>query len=463
MIGCPASSSMPAPVRLPGLCPRCARRVPERAARSAQRIDGLGVACSVKNRARMVTQVTKKQHLSTGIATAPAGARAPVPIATPHRPDTVAHDGPRRPPVFVEPRSEVPATTPRGLDKALRLQRLALERPVARLEPAELAFAKEVIGAAEKDPKLAGAAGRARVALGGGDHVALAEALQELEAGGGKELAAQARVLRAQASFAAEVSRAAGACSFPPTETELRTYFRTFRGSVDSSAALRAYERYASAFYLDAFADRAELPADKFWVDVEYSKPHASAWMYQSLWTKDRCEALNPSTWIETTEPTSWSQVTSERELIGGRRLIDCEGFAFLGGALLREAYPTSDYDLRYVTAYEESVGIGHAMAELIPKKQALSPILVTGKSVLTTSDIRPEARAKYRKMGDEFTPVQTKDAYALLFKAYSATAYYAGDSLSEATAGQASKHGRIRNPFVLIDLGEEPLPICPR
>jgi len=107
-----------------------------------------------------------------------------------------------------------------------------------------------------------------------------------------------------KATFISGLNAALGTSLGPtgtPSPQQLRSYFQT----LDPAAALAVYEDYASSYYVHAFSSTA-VPGS----DVQYAG--------------GACDA--------------WSEVTSHRVLDQGRRVIDCEGFAWLGHTLLGEA-----------------------------------------------------------------------------------------------------------------------------
>lgn len=107
-----------------------------------------------------------------------------------------------------------------------------------------------------------------------------------------------------KATFISGLNAALGTSLAPtatPSPQQLTSYFQT----LDPAAALAAYEDYASSYYVHAVSSAA-VPGS----DVQYAG--------------GACDA--------------WSEVTSHRVLDHGRRVIDCEGFAWLGHTLLGEA-----------------------------------------------------------------------------------------------------------------------------
>jgi len=87
-----------------------------------------------------------------------------------------------------------------------------------------------------------------------------------------------------------------------PSQSQVRQYLQTLH---DPARAIAVYNDYASSFYVHAAASAA-VPGS----DVTYASGTCNA----------------------------WAEITSHRVLDHGRRVIDCEGFAWLANTLLGEA-----------------------------------------------------------------------------------------------------------------------------
>jgi hypothetical protein len=89
-----------------------------------------------------------------------------------------------------------------------------------------------------------------------------------------------------------------GSPQFPPSETNVTDYFKTMKGK-DISEIKKAYQNYANAFYVHRG-------------DVTYSGHKF---------------------------PASWKEVTDNRYIHSdGRRIIDCEGYAYMGQKIFEAA-----------------------------------------------------------------------------------------------------------------------------
>ncbi|HSE43632.1 MAG TPA: hypothetical protein VLH08_22920, partial [Acidobacteriota bacterium] len=99
--------------------------------------------------------------------------------------------------------------------------------------------------------------------------------------------------------------------SFPPSERNVDDYFTSLRRAPASTVA-REFEQYSRAFFVH-HGNSSPLRYD--------AETH-------------RINGQN----FETHIPEDWNDITSSREIRDGRRMIDCEGYAYLGQRLLRRA-----------------------------------------------------------------------------------------------------------------------------
>jgi len=100
-----------------------------------------------------------------------------------------------------------------------------------------------------------------------------------------------------------------GDLSFPPTEANLQSYFGTMKGKPMADIR-KAYEDYANAFYVHSETKGVDKG------DVVYDS---------KIKTKGGKNYTSLS-------PEKWSDVSDKREMHSdGRRIIDCEGFGYLG------------------------------------------------------------------------------------------------------------------------------------
>jgi hypothetical protein len=103
---------------------------------------------------------------------------------------------------------------------------------------------------------------------------------------------------------------------FPPTETNVTDYFKTMRGKPISEIK-DAFQNYANAFYVHSEKKGVDRG------DVVYSEHK-----YKEGTTAYASHA-----------PESWKEVTDDREVHSdGRRIIDCEGYAYMGQQIFKAA-----------------------------------------------------------------------------------------------------------------------------
>lgn len=179
---------------------------------------------------------------------------------------------------------------------------------------------------------------------------------------GTRNLAAQYRVLEEMKARGVEAS-------MPPTKGELKTYFKTFDKKSDRPAATGAFERYAEAFYVHpANVGRPDE-------DINYSPDPTKYALEGKLYSKnddaEKAQAKKGGTIydITTSDASEWKDVSTDRDLVGvggstahaaGKRVIDCEGYAYLAEELLGAA----GYKHEQVAVQSKS-GEQHAMTVL--------------------------------------------------------------------------------------------------
>jgi hypothetical protein len=100
-----------------------------------------------------------------------------------------------------------------------------------------------------------------------------------------------------------------GDLSFPPTEANLQSYFGTMKGKPMTDIK-KAYEDYSNAFYVHSETKGVDKG------DVVY---------------ESKTKTKNGKNYADLS-PEKWSDVSDKREMHSdGRRIIDCEGFGYLG------------------------------------------------------------------------------------------------------------------------------------
>jgi len=107
-----------------------------------------------------------------------------------------------------------------------------------------------------------------------------------------------------------------GSLQFSPTETNVTDYFKTMKGKPISEIK-DAFQNYANAFYVHSEKKGVDRG------DVVYSEHK-----YKEGKTVYNSHA-----------PVSWKEVTDNREVHSdGRRIIDCEGYAYMGQQIFQAA-----------------------------------------------------------------------------------------------------------------------------
>ena len=107
-----------------------------------------------------------------------------------------------------------------------------------------------------------------------------------------------------------------GSLQFPPTETNVTDYFKTMKGKPISEIK-DAFQNYANAFYVHSEKKGVDRG------DVVYSEH----------------KYKEGNTVYNSHAPVSWKEVTDNREVHSdGRRIIDCEGYAYMGQQIFQAA-----------------------------------------------------------------------------------------------------------------------------
>jgi hypothetical protein len=154
-----------------------------------------------------------------------------------------------------------------------------------------------------------------------------------------------------QTAFEGEMRAAGVDACHPPTQDQLRAYFRTFDSRARRGEAPAAYERYARAFHTHT----ANVPGRRD-ADVRYS-PETS-YVVGNRFYGSEAEAARRGDYrvVDTADASAWGDV-NRQPLHEGRRVQDCEGFAFMAQDLLGAAgYRTEQ------VANQGSNGYAHAM-----------------------------------------------------------------------------------------------------
>jgi hypothetical protein len=180
-----------------------------------------------------------------------------------------------------------------------------------------------------------------------------------------------AGTLRRQAELCRDMEAALGRrVSCPPSEADSRAWFRSFDSDARRPEARQAFERYNEAFYTHV----GQVGGRD--ADVRYSRDRP-AWVRDGRVFDRRADAGPDAREVETATPDQWRDVERRplasleagRGEHAGRRIIDCEGYAYLSERLLGPG--GAGYELTHVTAGDRSIaGRGdprdlHAMTRL--------------------------------------------------------------------------------------------------
>jgi len=138
-----------------------------------------------------------------------------------------------------------------------------------------------------------------------------------------------------QAAFRTEMQTATGtAPQNPPTEAEVRSYFRTLR-SGPPSAAVSACERYQDAYARHSGGDHSYNSVDTTYAtDPARGRPRILAGAEAA---EREHRAGRNTTSIQNDAPNNFAEANAQRGS-DGRARMDCEGFAVTSSELLREA-----------------------------------------------------------------------------------------------------------------------------
>ncbi len=157
-----------------------------------------------------------------------------------------------------------------------------------------------------------------------------------------------------RAAYVDRMNAAGIKASNPPTEKQLTEYFSTFNNDKARGQAPGQYEDYAKAFHIH------EASTDKPG-DVKYSPEKSYTVDGQTVYkTLGEAKKANPGqNWFEvsTADASSWKDVSNRPAHKDGRKIQDCEGFAYMGGKLLGAA----GYQPTQVATGDKDNG--HAMA----------------------------------------------------------------------------------------------------
>lgn len=171
----------------------------------------------------------------------------------------------------------------------------------------------------------------------------------------------RAAIRQQQSEFVGAMQERGIKASNPPTQAQLEQYFATYNNPDEREQALKQFEDYTTAYHVHT-ADVKGHEND----DVKYSpeKTYYSNGQYFESAAAARKEARKEGNQnfvgtISTRDASSWSDV-SRRPDYNGRRVQDCEGFAYMSQELLGAA----GYEVTHVNNQSPDGG-AHSMALL--------------------------------------------------------------------------------------------------
>lgn len=170
-------------------------------------------------------------------------------------------------------------------------------------------------------------------------------------------------IAQRQTEFVQGMKAAGIKASNPPSPDQLKQYFKTFNSDDKREKALDEYENYSNAFHTHT----AEVKGhDKD--DIKYSKETTYLYdgkLYDSQkGAKAAAKAAGDDSptinGVNTADASNWNDVNG-KSAHNGRKVQDCEGFAYMSGELLGAA----GYNVQQSSNADTSNNNGHAMTVL--------------------------------------------------------------------------------------------------
>lgn len=182
-----------------------------------------------------------------------------------------------------------------------------------------------------------------------------------------------------QTEFVQGMKDAGIKASNPPTSDQLKQYFKTFNSDDKREKALDEYENYTNAFHTHT----AEVAGQET-KDIKYSKETTFLYdgkMYDSKkGAQDAAKAAGDKSptinGVQTADASSWNDVNGKGGH-NGRKVQDCEGFAFMSGELLGAA----GYNVQQSSNADTSNEHGHAMTVLTDPKSGQTYVTSNNKA----------------------------------------------------------------------------------
>ncbi len=271
--------------------------------------------------------------------------------------------------------------------------------------------------------------GSARDQMRSGDYAAAERTLHDLSTNHTNGFYGNARLgtrgleatqtLERQAGFCARMETRLGHdVSCPPSEADTRAYFRSFNTTADRAGAQDAFRDYTRAFYThtqQAFSSTS---------DVQYSRDTPRLVHGGHVYADGDRAAPDAAVRVTTRAPDSWADVTTSRDTAGlaagrsgehaGRRVIDCEGYAYLSSTLMGEA----GYRVEHMTAGRPDGATApadlHSMTRLTDPSSGARVIQSNG-------EFYDNAYTAYRSTG--------------VVRAFESPAYFTADTMADSQA----------------------------
>lgn len=196
-----------------------------------------------------------------------------------------------------------------------------------------------------------------------GPQVGTADMRPVMDAKAAPEATDKKEIAQRQAEFVQGMKDAGIKASNPPSQDQLKAYFKTFNSDDKREKALDEFENYSNAFHTHT----AEVKGHEK-DDVKYSKETTFLYggkMYDSkkaaqAAAKEAGDDRPTINGVNTADASKWSDVDG-KQAYNGRKIQDCEGFAYMSGELLGAA----GYNVQQSSNADTSNNNGHAMTVL--------------------------------------------------------------------------------------------------
>lgn len=196
-------------------------------------------------------------------------------------------------------------------------------------------------------------------------------------------------IARQQTEFVDKLKNAGIQAHNPPTQEELKKYFSSFNSADKRGKALEEYENYTRAFHVHT----AEVKGHEK-DDIKYSAEKTYVYKGQMYDSKKEAQAAAKAAgdksptinWVNSADADKWSDVNG-KPAHNGRKIQDCEGYAYMSKELLGAA--------GYEVTYSSNKGAegGHAMT--VVKDPASGKIYATSNDKVVAGDTQKEALTK--------------------------------------------------------------------